>query len=343
MLIATGARAKVPRAYSAAVNNLKGVGTIRNAQDHTAFRGVLEKAENVVIIGAGFLGLETATSIRRAYPTKTITVVDVEEKPLESVLGAPIARQLMDLQQKNGVKVITGQLVTAINEHEGHVKSVTINFKSEFKAVRQEEVPAELVLVATGAAVNTDFVPYQLLNQDKSVRTDAFLQTDDPHIYAAGDIASFHSYLSQGPQRLEHWAVAQDQGRVAAENMLGLGQVFGVVPFFWTNQFGNAQFAGYSAGADWTHTETDSEDEVAKTARITYFYKRQKCIGVAVVNKPGAVLKLRLALLRGLMPSKEELANGRVKFQQIAASVEASHGGKWGPGRRRGGCCGGKK
>lgn len=333
----------MPRPYSAAVSNLKGVGTIRNAQDHTAFRGVLEKANSVVIIGAGFLGLETATAIRRAYPSKTVTVVDVEEKPLESVLGAAIARQLLDLQRKNGVKVITGQLVSAINELEGHVKSVTINIKSEFKAVKQEEIPAELVLVATGAAVNTDFVPHQLLNQDKSVRTDAFLQTDDPHIYAAGDIASFHSFLTQGPQRIEHWAVAQDQGRVAAENMLGLGQVFNTVPFFWTNQFGNAQFAGYSAGADWTYTETESEDEPAKTARITYFYKGQKCIGAAVINKPGAVLKLRLALLRGLMPSREELTKGKVRLQQIAASVEASHGGKWGPGRARGGCCAGKK
>lgn len=334
----------MPRPYSAAVNNLRGVGTIRTAHDHTAFRGVLEKANNVVIIGAGFLGLETATAVRRAYPNKTVTVVDIEEKPLESILGPAISRQLIDLQLKNGVKVITGQLVTAINEHEGHVKSVTINFKSEFKAVRQEEIPAEMVLVATGAAVNTEFVPYQFLNQDKSVRVDAYLQTDDPHIYAAGDIASYHSFLSQGPQRVEHWALAQDQGRVAAENMLGLGQVFNVVPFFWTNQFGNVQFAGYSAGADWTFTETDSEDEVSKTGRITYFYKGQKCIGVAVINKPGAVLKLRLALMRNLMPSKDELVRGTVKLPQIAATVEASHGGKWGPGRMAGGCgCRGKK
>jgi hypothetical protein len=124
--------------------------------------------------------------------------------------------------------------------------------------------------------------------------------------------------------------------------MLGLGQVFNVVPFFWTNQFGNVQFAGYSAGADWTFTETDNEDEVAKTARITYFYKGQKCIGVAVINKPGAVLKLRLALMRGLMPSREELVRGTVRLPQIAATVEATHGGKWGPRRAMGGCCGGK-
>lgn len=332
----------MPRPYSAAVNNLRGVGTIRNAQDHTAFRGVLEKANNVVIIGAGFLGLETATAIRRAHPNKTITIVDVEEKPMENVFGPAIAQQLLALQRKNGIRLVTGQFISSINEQEGHVKSVTVDMKTEYKAMKQEEIPAELVLVATGAAVNTDFVPYQLLNQDKSVKVDAYLRTDDPHIYAAGDIASYHSYLTQSAQRVEHWALAQDQGRVAAENMLGLGQVFNVVPFFWTNQFGNVQFAGYTAGADWSFTETESEDEPSKTGRITYFYKGQKCIGVAVINKPGAVLRLRLALMRNLMPSREELVQGTVRSKQIAEMVEATHGGKWGPGRAQGRCCGGR-
>ena len=310
--------------------------TVRNAKDHGAMRAAVEKATKVVIIGSSFLGLETATAIRRAYPNKSVTVIDIEEKPLESAFGAPIARQLLDLQRKNGVNLITGHGVSSINEVDGHVKSVTVTMKSEFRAPQLVEHEAQAVIVATGAMVNTEFVPYQLLNQDKSVRVDAFLQTDDPHIFAAGDIASYHSYLAQGPLRIEHWAVAQDQGRVAAENMLGLGQLFNTVPFFWTNQFANAQFAGSSAGSDWSFTETDSEDEPAKTARVTYFFKGAKCTGVAVINKPGAVLRLRLALMRDTK-----------RYAQIAATVDASHGGKWGPGRRRcgqaGGCCQAKK
>ena len=325
------------------MRSLKGVHTVRSAKDHTSLRTSLESAKSVVVIGGGFLGLETATAIRRAYPQKKVTVVDVEENAMEKAFGADISRQLLDLQRKNGVSLITGVKIASINEADGHAKSVTLSIASEFKAPRDVEVDADLVVVATGAALNTDYVPYQLLNQDKSVRVDAFLQTDDPNIYAAGDIASYHSYLTQAPQRVEHWAVAQDQGRIAAENMLGLGQVFGIVPFFWTNQFANASFAGYSQGTDWSFTETESEDEPSKTARITYFYKGQKCVGVATINKPGAVLRLRVALSRGLMPSRLELTSGKVRYANIAATVEATNGGKWGPQGQRQGCCQGRK
>ena len=107
--------------------------------------------------------------------------------------------------------------------------------------------------------------------------------------------------------------------------MIGKGGNYLDVPFFWSNQFINVAFAGFSTGHDWTYTETKGEDVPSKAARITYFFKGERCIGVAAVNWPGAVLRLKIALQRGLMPSRRELTSKTVGFQVIADRVKNSN------------------
>jgi hypothetical protein len=109
-------------------------------------------------------------------------------------------------------------------------------------------------------------------------------------------------------------------------------------PFFWTNQFQNAQFVGFSADADWTFTETEANaEEPDKPGRVTYFFKDDRCIGAATINKLGAALRLKLAFERGLMPSKTDLTSGRVNYLEIARRVAQSN-----PCQTRRTCCKGK-
>jgi NADPH-dependent 2,4-dienoyl-CoA reductase/sulfur reductase-like enzyme/nitrite reductase/ring-hydroxylating ferredoxin subunit len=336
LCVATGAVARVPNAYKNLVKSVKGVFTLRTAEDYNKLKEHVAQAKNVVVIGGSFLGTEIAYGTKSGFPEKHVTVVDPSEEPLAKAFGTEIARQVYSLQRKNGVKVELGKRIKSINQVDGVVKSVTIVHKDEFKGDYEETIDADLVVISTGAEIQTALLPPHLLNSDGSVRVNLHLQTEAPDVYAAGDIASFLSTITESKERIEHWAVAQDQGVHAALNMLGKGKLYVGVPFFWSTQYGRASFVGYASNSDWTFTETEDERDPETTARITYFFKGARCTGAAVINKPGAVIRLRIALERGLMPSREELVSGKVRFSQIAQRVVDSN-----PTRRP--CCGGNK
>ncbi|CAG9334811.1 unnamed protein product [Blepharisma stoltei] len=341
VLLASGSSARVPGPYRNLAENFEGIFTLRSAADHSKFKAALSGAKNVVIIGSSFLGLEAAASIKRGNPEVTVTVMDLESSPLERIFGKEIAQQIIQSHSLNGINFILGKSARAIKTVGGKVSSVSYMHQEAAEMKPKEiEIPTDLLLLATGGAVQTDFVPASLLNSDGSVRVNHHLQTIDPNIYAAGDIASFYSMLSEGQERVEHWQVAQDQGRVAASNMLGKGTFYRSVPFFWTNQFLNVQFVGFSTGYDFTYTETKEEGSPLKTGRITYFYKNGRCIGAAAVNWMGAIIKLRIALDRGLMPAKEELVAKTASYETIAQRVKESSPCGCAQGK---GCCKGKK
>ena len=325
-LLATGCSPKIPGPYKTHIKNYSNVFAIRSASDHTKIKGSVESAKNVVIIGAGFLGLEAATSIKKTWPDKNVTIIDLEAKPLANILGSDISSQLLTVQSVNGVNVLTNQKITSLNGSNGIVTSITLPALVAFQGnSTTSEIPADLVILATGAEINSTYAPFKLVNSDGSLRVNSHLQTENSSIYAAGDIAQFPSLLTESRERIEHWQVAQQQGRIAALNMLEKGNNYLDIPFFWSNQFINVSFAGFSAGHDWSYTETKGEDLAAKTARITYFFKGERCIGVASVNWPGSVLRLKIALQRGLMPSRKEFASKTANFETILEKVKNSN------------------
>jgi len=221
-----------------------------------------------------------------------------------------------------GIRVLAGTKTTAINQIAGKVDSVTVNV-----AGKEEKLKADLVLLAMGARIRTDVVPKGLLAEDGSVRVDQFMQTGNPDIYAGGDIASFYNPYLEATNRIEHWSVAQDMGRLAALNMLGVGHGFNFVPFFWTNLFGNVQFVGSAYGSDGNFTEKNDETDPSKASKATYFFKGTRLTGMALINRYGAAPRLRFAFQRGLLPSKSEVVSGAVKLSDILARVEATNGG----------------
>lgn len=325
VLIASGSTARVPGPYKHAASHIGNIFTIRNAADHGKFKAAVSRAKDVVVFGASFVGLEAATAIKRANPDVNVTVMDIDDEPFVKVFGPEIARQIIDTHKINGIKFILGQGARAINNVEGRVSGVTyMHTKTAESRPEEAEIKADLVLIATGAQIQTDFVPPTLLDGDGSVRVNSHMQTVDSNVFAAGDVASYFSLLTEHRERIEHWQVAQEQGRIAAMNMLGKGTNYTSVPFFWTNQFVNAQFAGYSGEYDWTYTETKEEGDPMKTGRITYFYKNNRCVGVAAVNMFGAIIRLKIALERGLMPSKEELASKTANHETIIQRVKNS-------------------
>lgn len=328
VLVATGCSPKVPHEFVAAAAELKKVCTIRSAADYDKATKYAYKADSLVIVGASLLGLETATAFKRAYPGKTVTVVDRSAAPLVPIFGKEIAEQLLDVNAQNGIRILRGVTVKAVGSYEGSFTGLTIEIPDEFRGPRTEVISGQALILATGAEVHAEFLHPSLLDAHGAVKVTSHLQTDCPDVYAAGDIASYFSLLVEAHVRVEHWSAAQNMGISAACNMLDGGDHFMATPFYWTNQFGNAQAVGFPSHADWRWTETKGGPSASDTAHITYFYKGNRPVGVATINSPGTILRLKVALEKDLMPTKEELEKGGVTFAEISARVSAASKGR---------------
>jgi apoptosis-inducing factor 3 len=219
MLLATGAepiRLPIPGA------ELPHVFTVRTLADS---QGIIERAKSAktaVVIGASFIGLETAASLRARG--LTVTVVAPEEVPLERVLGSELGAFVRKLHEEKGVVFRLGHKPTAI-EADG----VTVDDGTK--------LPAELVIMGVGVKPSVSLAERAGCRTDRGVLVDPFLQTSVPGIFAAGDVARWPGRIPGTTMRIEHWVVAQRQGQTAARNMLGQKLRFEGIPFFWSQHY----------------------------------------------------------------------------------------------------------
>ena len=225
LLLATGSR---PRTVSVPGADLDGVRTLRTLDDALDLRASIEAARHVVIIGAGWIGCEAAAAARSLGAE--VAVVDVRPLPLLDALGEEIARVFHQLHVEHGVQWRLGSPIAAITGEE----SVT-----GVRLTDGTELPADLVLVAVGAAPRVELARAAGLEMadDGGVTVDAGLRTAAPGVFAAGDIAS-HFHPRYGRRiRIEHWANAKGQGEQAGKNLVGEPQPYEATPYFFTDQY----------------------------------------------------------------------------------------------------------
>jgi NADPH-dependent 2,4-dienoyl-CoA reductase/sulfur reductase-like enzyme/nitrite reductase/ring-hydroxylating ferredoxin subunit len=220
LLIASGG---VPQALDIPGNALKGVHVLRSLNQADALLKQVDETERLVIIGNSFIGMEMAGSLRNR--DVDVTVIARHPLPFAKQFGEEIGRYFYDLHRSNGVKFVEGDPVAL--EGEGNVSAVRLK--------SGKKVDASLVLFGTGVVPATQFIHDLPLEEDGSLLTDSQLRVAD-NIWVAGDIASYPSV--RGPQRIEHYRVAHQQGRIAALNMLGKQVLYDRVPFFWTAHYG---------------------------------------------------------------------------------------------------------
>ena len=242
LLVATGCGARrldVPGA------DLVGVHAIRRLADARALRedlaGRLERgAVRLVVVGGGFVGLEAAAALGSREGVE-VTVVLREAKPFAELFGDAFADRLLREHREAGVRFVTEAEVAGFGGN-GRVERV------EFEG--REPVPADLVLVAIGAAPRTDWLPFRK-GRDGGVEVDAHLAVPGAEgVHLAGDIARLPT--PWGVVRIEHWRFAQELGELAARNMLGQGLRYEGTPFFWTMQQapGSYTYTGHAEGWD---------------------------------------------------------------------------------------------
>jgi 3-phenylpropionate/trans-cinnamate dioxygenase ferredoxin reductase subunit len=233
LLLATGSTPRLLRLPGA---DLEGVRYLRSLDDSEAIKSAFTAGPRVVIIGGGWIGLETAAAARVAG--LTVTVLEQADLPLLRVLGHDVARVFADLHLDHKVDLRCGVEVAALTGTDGRVTGVTLGDGTQ--------LDADLVLVGVGITPNADLAENAGLETGNGILVTEHLQTSDPAIYAAGDVANAYHPLLDRPLRVEHWANARRQGASAAKAMVGQDAPYDCLPYFFSDQYDlGMEYTGY--------------------------------------------------------------------------------------------------
>jgi NADPH-dependent 2,4-dienoyl-CoA reductase/sulfur reductase-like enzyme/nitrite reductase/ring-hydroxylating ferredoxin subunit len=278
LLLATGAepvRLPIPGADQPHVHML------RTLADSRAIIAAADGARRAVVIGASFIGLEVAASLRAR--NIEVHVVGLEARPMERVLGAEMCDFVRALHEEHGVIFHLQDTVTAIDGKRASLKSGGM-------------IEADLVVIGVGVRPRLSLAEKCGLKIDRGVTVDQYLETSIPGIYAAGDIARWPDPHSGENIRVEHWVVAERQGQTAARNMLGQREVFDAVPFFWSQHYDvPINYVGHAE--KWEAIEIDGNIP-AKDCLVRY-KKGGRVLAIASIYRDVASLEAELAMERG--------------------------------------------
>jgi NADPH-dependent 2,4-dienoyl-CoA reductase/sulfur reductase-like enzyme/nitrite reductase/ring-hydroxylating ferredoxin subunit len=277
LLLATGASPVHLDIPGADPQNLHYLRTLDDSRTIVAKAG---HAKQVAVIGASFIGLETAAALRERG--LQVHVIGPQPRPLEHVLGPQLGDMIRAIHEEHGVVFHMGTTVTAIDERGVHLKN-------------GEQIAADIVVAGIGVRPDIEIAVRAGLATDNGVLVDTHLQTSAPGIFAAGDIARWPDPHTGANIRVEHWVVAERQGQTAARNILGHREPFDAVPFFWSQHYDVAiRYVGHAER--WDRIDIDG-DPKARNCVVGYFSSGRK-LAVATVSRDLTSLHAEVELER---------------------------------------------
>ena len=234
LLLATGAQ---PRSIPLPGSGMQGVSTFRTVEDSRRLRGALaDGGRSVVMIGSGWIGMELAAAAS-SYGN-TVTLLGLEEVPLEAAIGPELGGFFRSLHEANGVRFRLPASAAEITGTSGRVTGVRTD--------TGEVLPADLVVIAVGVVPDVGLAEAAGVEIRNGILTDASLRTGTAGIFAAGDVANALHPFTGEHHRSEHWSNALNGGKVAARAMLGLDAVLDTIPYFYTDQFDvSMEYSGF--------------------------------------------------------------------------------------------------
>ena len=251
---------------------------LRSLADSRRIVAAAREGGRAVVLGASFIGLEVAAALRARK--MAVHVVAPDARPLERVMGPELGNLIQRLHEEQGVVFHLGQ-----RAREGEGGSVILE--------NGERLPADLLVAGIGVRPNLELAEAAGLALDRGVIVDERLETSSSGIFAAGDIARWPDPHTGERIRVEHWVLAQRQGQAAARNMLGLGERFDAVPFFWSQHYSVAvNYVGHAER--WDRTEIDG-DLSARDCAVR-FLRDGRLLAVVTVGRDRASLQAEVEL-----------------------------------------------
>jgi 3-phenylpropionate/trans-cinnamate dioxygenase ferredoxin reductase subunit len=305
LLLATGA---APRRLPLPGAELDGVQYLRTRSDADTLAAAVARAEQVVVVGTGWIGSEAAASIRQLG--REVALIGPDTAPLAKVLGPEVAGIYRDLHADHGVRLVLGTRIAAFRGT-GQVEAVVID--------DGRTIDCDLVLVGAGAVPRTELAEAAGLPVGNGVLVNEELEAvGAAGIYAAGDVAAAWHPRYQSYLHVEHWANALNQGPAAARNMLGVPTAYARLPYFYSDQYDlGMEYSGFAAAWDRVVVRGDP----ATRAFIAFWLKDQRVVAGMNANIWDVTEPIQTLIRGGWPVDPARLADPDIPLDQVAGAL----------------------
>ena len=288
LILTTGARI---RRLPVPGQDLPNVFYLRDTQDVLAIKAQVAAGKQAVIIGGGYIGLETAASLRKQ--NMEVTVLEAMPRILQRVTAPELSSFYKRVHTEEGVKILESVGATEIVKDGTRLKVIT---------GADHSLSADMVIIGIGVIPNTELAAEAGLTIGNGIEVNAFCQTSHPDVYAAGDVTWHHNIIYDRHIRLESVPNATEQAKVCAAHINGKENPYNSLPWFWSDQFDlKLQIAGLSEGYDDIVIRGDIEGSRSFAA---YYFAGDRILAVDAVNAPRDFMMAKMALSKGKNLSK---------------------------------------
>ncbi|KAI6155596.1 hypothetical protein BKA82DRAFT_17541 [Pisolithus tinctorius] len=318
LILATGG---TPRRLPIEGGGLENVYTFRGIEDAKKVdagksRLYAQEGKRMVVIGSSFISMELVVAVAKRK-LASIDVIGMEEFPFESVLGKEVGNGLKKYHESQGVKFHMQTKVDKI------VASENNSSQASGVVVNGQIIPADFVVMGVGVAPATEFLKQSgfALEKDGGIKVDEYLRVlGHTDVYAIGDIAWYPQVGTGESRRIEHWNVASNQGRAVGMTISGKPQPFVKIPIFWSAQGQQLRYCGTGAG----YEDVIIKGDPGEMKFIAYYVKGNRAVAVASMQNDPVVSKASELLRLGLMPSPDEIREGKNLLDIDISCVESN-------------------
>ena len=300
LLIASGG---IPKTPGIPGTDFPGFYLLRSFSDAEGILAALGQAEQVVIIGAGFIGLETASSLRKR--DLEVHVVAPQLVPMAHIFGLKIGKRLKNLHEKNGVHFHLGITPEEIIQ-DGKTAKVLLS--------DQSSITAHIIIAGIGIVPAVGFIESAGLIEDGAIPVNEFLQTENKDVFAAGDVAIVPDSITGEKRRIEHWVEALRQGQHVARSMMGRRLDYTEIPFFWTRQYETSvQYVGHSKSPDTILFRGSEEGD----SFVSGYYEQGRLKAAAGIQREKDIILLSEILKGGINISPAQFKDESIDLKEI--------------------------
>ena len=286
---------------------LSGVHYLRNIADVSGIQPYVKQGKQAVVIGGGYIGLETAASLKKQG--MDVVVLEMADRILQRVTAPELSEFYARIHREEGVKIYTTISVSAI-VGDGRAEKVVCSNGMEF--------PADVVIIGVGVLPNVELAQEAGIEVDNGIIVDEFCRTNDAHIVAAGDCANHFNAIYGRRMRLESVPNASEQGKTAAASLCGLTKAYKSLPWFWSDQYDlKLQIAGLSQGYD--HVVIRG-DKLASRSFAAFYFKEGHLIAADCINRPQEFMLSKKIIAENIVIEASRLEDESISVKELLSA-----------------------